>query len=270
LAAYNDPRIVIDDYTAPNICLLDDFDPDFDPACEQFDRNRYWQADLRLGYELSDTLQLSSISGYAQLDHEASVDYQLLGTEDRTTDVESTVFYQELQLNAALFAGALDLVAGLNYFHEKSTSPGLTINRRGSSAFPASANGDTDGGLFRLTDTFTTQRSNSYGAFLSGTWHVTDRLNFTGGLRFAHDKKDYEQLEHASDNFVPAPGTTTTFVDSDDSWSQLDYRATLDYHFTDDVMAYATLAKAYKAGQYSYAIIDRVPGPEQSGDFIQT
>ena len=270
LAAYNDPRIVIDDYTAPNICLLDDFDPDFDPACEQFDRNRYWQADLRVGYELSDTLQLSSISGYAQLDHEASVDYQLLGTEDRTTDVESTVFYQELQLNAALFAGALDLVAGLNYFHEKSTSPGLTINRRGSSAFPASANGDTDGGLFRLTDTFTTQRSNSYGAFLSGTWHVTDRLNFTGGLRFAHDKKDYEQLEHASDNFVPAPGTTSTFVESDDSWSQLDYRATLDYHFTDDVMAYATLSKAYKAGQYSYAIIDRVPGPEQSGDFIQT
>lgn len=270
IAPYNDPRIVIDDYTAPNICLLDDFDPDFDTACEQFDRNRYWQADLQLRYELTDTLQVSSVSGYAKLDHEASVDYQLLGTEDRTTDVKSEVFYQELQLNAALFNGAIDLVGGLNYFYEKSTSPGLTINRRGTSVFPSSANGDTDAGLFRLTDTFTEQVSNSYGAFLSGTWHVTDRLNVTGGLRFAYDKKDYQQTEHASDNFVPAPGTTSTFVASDDSWNEIDYRGTIDYHFTDDVMAYATISKAYKAGQYSFGIIDRVPGPEQSGDFIRT
>ncbi len=270
LAPYNDPRIVIDDYTAPSICLLDDFDPDFDAACEQFDHNRYWQTDLRMSYELSDALQLSSVSGYAKLDHEASVDYQLLGTEDRSTDVESEVFYQELQLNAQLFGGAVDLVGGVNYFHEKSSSPGLTFNRRGTSAFPDQANGDGDAGLFRLNDTFTQQVSNSYGAFLSGTWHATDRLNLTGGLRFAYDKKDYEQTEHASANFVPAPGTTSTFVESDDSWDEIDYRGTIDYHFTPDVMAYATVSKAYKAGQYSFSIIDRVPGPDQSGDFIRT
>lgn len=270
LAPYNDPRIVIDDYTAPSVCLLDDFNPDFDAACEQFDHNRYWQSDLRMSYELTDRLTLSSVSGLAKLDHKASVDYQLLGTEDRKTDVKSTVFYQELQLNAELFDGALDLVSGLNYFHEKSTGPGLTINRRGTSAFPSDANGDGDAGLFRLNDTFTKQISDSYGAFLSGTWHVTERFNVTGGLRFAYDKKDYEQTEHASANFVPAPGTASTFVESDDSWKQVDYRGTIDYHLTDDIMAYATVSKAYKAGQYSHSIIDRIPGPDQSGDFIRT
>lgn len=270
LAPYNDPRIVVDDFTAPSICLLDDFDPDFDEACEQFDNNRYWQADLRTSYDISDTLALSSVTGLAKLDHEASVDYQLLGTEDRSTDVESTVFYQELQLNAELFGGAVDLVTGLNYFYEKSESPGLIINRRGTSAFPDQPNGDTDAGLFRLNDTYTEQVSNSYGAFVSGTWHATDRLNLTGGLRFAYDAKDYEDTEHASANFTPAPGTTSTTVTSDDSWDQIDWRATVDYNFTEDVMVYATASKAYKAGQFSYSIIDRTPGPDQSGDFIKT
>lgn len=269
LAPYNDPRIVIDDFTAPSICLLDDFDPDFDKACEQFDKNEYWQADLRLAYELSDTISLSSISGLAKLDHKASVDYQLLGFEDRSTDVASTVFYQELQLNAELFSGAVNLVGGLNYFYEQSEGPGLIINRRGSSVFPDSPNGNTDARLFRMNDTFVQQDSNSYGAFVNATWHITDRLNFTGGLRFAYDEKDYAETEQASDDFTPAPGTTSTSVSSDHSWDQIDWRATVDYDLTPDWMIYATASKAYKAGQFSFTIIDRVPGPEQSGDFIQ-
>ncbi|WP_235911453.1 TonB-dependent receptor [Croceibacterium soli] len=270
LAPYNDPRIVIDDFTAPSICLLDDFDPDFDKACEQFDNNRYWQADLRTAYDISDTLQVSSVTGVAKLDHDASVDYQLLGTEDRSTDLKSLVFYQELQLNAELFGGAVDLVTGLNYFYEKSESPALTINRRGTSAFPNRANGNADAGLFRLNDAYTEQVSNSYGVFVSGTWHATDRLNLTGGLRFAYDKKDFSETEHASANFTPAPGTTFTHVTSDDSWNQIDWRATVDYDLAEDVMAYATASKAYKAGQFSFTALDRIPGPDQSGDFIQT
>jgi len=270
LAAYNDPRIVIDDFTAPSICLLDDFDPDFDAACEQDQRDKYWQADLRMGYDLSDTLSLSSVSGVSRLKHTASVDYQLLGTEDRLTDVKSTTFYQELQLNAELFAGALDLVTGLNYFYEKSEAPGQVINRRGSSVFPSTPRGDTDGGLFVLNDNYVQQVANSYGVFASGTWHVTDQLNLTGGLRYALDEKEYDETEYASANFTPAPGTTSTTVGSEDDWKQLDWRGTVDYHLTDDVMIYATASKAYKAGQFSFTIIDRVPGPEQSGDFIRT
>ncbi len=269
LAEYNDPRIVIDDFTAPSICLLDDFDPDYDRACSQDQRNKYWQADLRLSYDLNDDLTLSSTTGLAKMIHRASVDYQLLGTENRLTDVSSTVFYQELQLNAALFGGALDFVGGFNYFYEKSASPGLTINRRGSSVFPDRPNGNTDGGLFRLTDTYVEQASNSFGIFASGTWHITDQLNFTGGLRYANDRKKYDETEQASDNFTPAPGTTSTTVFSDHSWGQIDWRATLDYSFSRDLMVYATVSKAYKAGQFSFQILDRIPGEDQSGDFIQ-
>jgi iron complex outermembrane receptor protein len=284
LQAYNDPRIVRGAYKATDICLIDDFNPDYDPACNQINNNEYWQADLNVKYDLSESVSLSSVTGYAKLDHRGISDYQVLGTEVRRDDLKSKVFYQELQLNAALFNNAIDFVTGVNYFYEDSGRlPNFTLTRRGSSVFPSAAqqaaagfdinnfgNGNRDAGLFRTADTVITQISKSWGIFGSATWHVTDRLNVTGGLRQAWDKKKYAQTRFpgtpgitavgntpifsTSPEFSVAPGTTSTTVNAGDTFRALDYRATVDYHLTDDIMAYATISKAYKAGTFSYTI----------------
>ncbi len=278
LAAYNDPRIVPGDFTAPSICLMDDFDPDWDKACEQFENNTYWQGNINLTYDLSDTMSISSISGLSNLDNESQVDWQFLGTEQRYTKVTSDVLYQELQLNAGLLGGAVDLVVGGSYFHEKSFSDGFIETRRGTSDTPRGGpfkdqprpNGNADAGLFHRADTETTQKSDSLGLFGSATWHLTSRLNFTGGLRYAHDYKYYAETEFPSADFTPAPGTSSTTVWSDHNWDVVDWRASLDYHILPDWMLYATVSKAYKAGSYSgVGIIDNVPGADQSGDYIQ-
>ena len=273
LATVDDPRLVLDDYTMPAICLLDDFNPDWDRACEQSNDSKYYQADANIQWKLSDTLALTSISGWAKLDHTGVTDWQLLGTERRPDDVLSKVFYQEFQLNAGLFGGRVDFVTGVNFFREDASSATVTINRRGTSTFsPAggAANGNADAGLFRLADTDTQQKSNSYGWFNSATWHITDKLNFTGGARLAYDKKEIEQTRFPSngDNWNPAPGTTSTTVNADDSWTEVDWRGTVDFHFTKDFMAYVTASKAYRAGQYSLNVLSLVPGPQQSDDFI--
>src|SRR5690606_21997973 len=91
IAAYNDPRIVIDDFTAPGFCLIDDFDPDFDDACLQFDNTDYWQGSFNVSYDLSDTVSMSSITGLSALDSESNADWQYLGTEARINDLESRV-----------------------------------------------------------------------------------------------------------------------------------------------------------------------------------
>lgn len=271
LAPYNDPRLVHGRFHAPDTCLIDDFDPDYDAACNQYNDNKYIQADLRIGYDLNENISLSSISGYAQLEHRGFSDFQVIGTEIRNDDVDSTVFYQELQVNAGLFGGAIDLVSGGNYFHETAEAPNFVINRRGTSVYPGNPGNppNDDAGLFRLADTFTKQVSDSYGLFASATWHVTDRLNLTGGLRRAWDKKDYMQTRFPATDFTPAPGTNSTVVESGKTFKALDYRATVDYHFTDDIMAYGTISKAYKAGQFSYTIASWTPannatGPNQS------
>jgi len=267
LAPYNDPRIVKNAFNTTDICLMDDFDPDYDPACNQKLTSDYWQVDLNFGIDLSDTVRLGSVSGYAQLRHSGTSDYQGLGMESRGENVSSNVFYQELQLNAALFGDALDVVTGANYFHEKSFAPNHIVTRRGTSVYPADPGTppDADAGLFRIADTFTEQRSDSYGLFLSATWHATDRLNITGGVRQAWDKKDYLQTRFPASDFTPAPGTTSTTVNAGDTFTALDYRGTIDYHFDDDIMAYATISKAYKAGQYSYTIASWTAANQATG-----
>ncbi|MBB5733286.1 iron complex outermembrane receptor protein [Altererythrobacter atlanticus] len=277
IAAYNDPRIVIDDFTAPGFCLIDDFDPDFDEQCEQFDNTEYWQASLNLAYDLSDNVSVSSISGISRLDNNSNLDWQYLGTERRLNEITSEVFYQELQLNASLFAGAVDLVVGGSYFHEKSFNDQEVVNRRGTSDTPRGGpnanipqpNGNADLGLFHRSDTETTQTSDSYGLFASATWHITPDLNFTGGLRYAHDYKSYESTEFAHETFTPAPGTDRTTVNSDHNWDQVDWRASVDYHLTDTWMWYVTASKAYKAGSYGgLEIVDNIRGEDQSGEFL--
>jgi iron complex outermembrane receptor protein len=276
LAAENDPRIVRGPRTDPDFCLIDDFDPDWYAACEQHNDNDYYQADATVNWRLSDALSLTSTTGYANLDHKGLTDWPLLGMERRPDDVESKVFYQELQLNAGLFGGKVDYVTGLNYFSEDAESATVNLNRRGTSAYNGAGGTpgvppNADAGHFRLADTDTEQNSDSYGWFNSLTWHTTDKLNMTVGARLAYDKKEIEQTRYPTngDNWNPAPGTSSTTVNADDSWTEVDWRGTLDYHFTNDIMVYTTASKAYRAGQYSLNVLANVPGELQSDDFIE-
>jgi iron complex outermembrane recepter protein len=272
LAVVDDPRIILGNYEMPDFCLVDDWNPDWDEACELQNDSTYYQFDANATYAFSETTSLTSLTGYAKLDHVGNTDWQLLGFEFRPDDLESTVFYQELQLNMSLFSGKVDFVTGLNYFYEKALSHNWQDTRRGTSTFSTTggaANGNADAGMFRTGDIALSQRSNSFGWFNSGTWHATDKFNVTAGVRFAYDQKDYEQTRYGASDFVPAPGTTATTVTSDASWDDIDWRLTLDYHFTPDIMAYTTASKAYKAGQFSYTVAQRVPGELQSGDFIK-
>jgi iron complex outermembrane receptor protein len=268
LAAYNDSRIVTGDpFRASDLCFMDDFNPDYDPACNQFSNDVFWQADFNLAYDLTENLTVTSITGYSELEHEGLSDYQVLGTENRGENVNSEVFYQELQFNAALFGGAVDLVTGGSYFREDSSAPNANITRRGTSTFTPQQPGtppNADAGLFRVADTITEQVSDSFGLFASATLHVNEFLNLTAGVRQAWDKKDYTQTRFPATDFTPAPGTTSTTVNADASFEALDYRGTVDIHINDDIMAYATISKAYKAGSFSYAIASNATGAAQS------
>jgi iron complex outermembrane receptor protein len=121
------------------------------------------------------------------------------------------------------------------------------------SATGGTANGNVGEAFLRVTNNARTkQTANSYGWFNSLTWHITDKLNLTGGVRFAYDKKDIrsERVPGTPVDFTPVPGTTSTTVTARDSWHSVDWRGTVDYHFTPDIMAYATASKAYKAGAF--------------------
>src|SRR3546814_1878521 len=118
-------------------------------------------------------------------------------------------------------------------------------------------------------------------------WHATDRLNLTFGLRWTRDEKDFTWLNNprsaptldatlaqldaiglfAALNQMGLPVTPDTFMfdiafidppavlnkgvlnKASNSWTDLSPRFVVDYHFNDDTMGYASLAKGYKRSE---------------------
>jgi iron complex outermembrane receptor protein len=282
----NDPRLVLDDYTMPDWCFLDGPDPDWDEMCRQWNKSRYSQLDATVDWEISDRISLVSTTGLSDFTSSGVSDWQLLGMEFRPSTVLSEVFYQELQFNFSL-GSRVTLVAGLNYFDETSSSPREALyNAVGSSAFNATTGGLANGNLWgcavgganppfcntgerrlRVTgDSTTEQDATAYGIFASGTIDFTERVGLTVGVRQSYDEKEFTNTQFASDNFIPQNGVSTT-VSAEDDWSDLDWRATLDFDITDDFMVYVTSSKAFRAGtfagQTSDCSVPAPPGPPQ-------
>jgi iron complex outermembrane receptor protein len=80
-----------------------------------------------------------------------------------------------------------------------------------------------------------THESESRAAFAQATYDLTDRLSFTGGVRYTEDEKTLNQV---------APFLRNPRKD----FSRFNWSATLDYKVNDDVMTYARAATGYKAG----------------------
>lgn len=106
----------------------------------------------------------------------------------------------------------------------------------------------------------------SYAAFGQATWHATDALSITGGLRFTHEKKtglfdqytaagndlsllspsDQVAAQKLRDAIYPEKRYTTGLKDD-----ALTGQITVAYDVADDVLAYATYSRGSKSGGLS-------------------
>ena len=133
----------------------------------------------------------------------------------------------------------------------------------------------------RFTNTLDTK---AYALFGDTIWHATNRLNLTFGLRYTRDEKDFSWLNTLRNaptldatldqldamGFFALAGVPkelfvfdVAFIDppamlnkgvtnkASQSWTDLSPRFVVDYHFNDDTMGYASLAKGYKAGGFN-------------------
>ena len=270
---HNDPRLVLDDYTMPDFCFLTGPNPDWDDACLQWNKNEYTQFDAAVTWDLSDRVSMVSTTGLSDFSSDGISDWQLLGMESRRDRTESQTLWQEVVFNIDLFDGKVDLITGGNYFTEELISPRAPLyNAIGSSVFSATAPGGgtafgnhwgcAGGGttpplcsagesrLRRTGDLYGETDTESLGAFVSANWHMTERLNLTLGLRGIYEERDVLSIAYASDNFVPQNGVADELSGNND-WSETDWRSTLDFQVTDDLMLYFTRSKAFRAGTFA-------------------
>jgi iron complex outermembrane receptor protein len=109
----------------------------------------------------------------------------------------------------------------------------------------------------------------SWAGYGDATWSITDETNLTGGIRYTYDDKQFD-LFTAYQNYLILPGDSVTDPDGflyglafnsdgqpvvdasqSESWGSWSGRIVLDHHFTDEIMAYASVSTGFKSGGFN-------------------
>ena len=201
-----------------------------------------WGLSGKIDYRLSDMLTLTSITAYRHYNSEFNQDSDL--SPIAVTLVGNRVWHsqwsEEIRLNGVV-NDFLDWTVGGFYFDQKSFYEGrIDLNYadldfiHGPDPTPAT----------------------TWALFAHTVFHLTDRLNLSGGVRYSDEAKDYTHHRHNPDNtdigtypnginvrVLGVNGLLARFRDT-----RFDWRVALDYHWTDGFMTYGQVSTGYKGG----------------------
>ncbi|MEZ5568954.1 MAG: TonB-dependent receptor [Halioglobus sp.] len=110
--------------------------------------------------------------------------------------------------------------------------------------------------------------SESYAVFGQGTYHLTDKLDITGGLRWQYDKTDFG-FNVSIPSIVPGFGFgDAVALDGDVDNDGMSGKLALQYQVNDETMVYASYARGYKGptGVFEGAETEEID-PETSNNY---
>ena len=97
------------------------------------------------------------------------------------------------------------------------------------------------------------QQTDSWAAFFSADWAISDRLTLTVGGRYTEEEKDFSG-DNGSIGWNPAAGETRptdqSTVEYDADWSEFTPSASLRFNMTDNTMLWASYAEGFKSGGF--------------------
>ena len=111
-----------------------------------------------------------------------------------------------------------------------------------------------------------TQKTTSYAAFFSTTWHITDKARLNLATRYTSEKKQLNTftLRRASQTPIALPGPTSVaecsdvVVDGSGSrftcakrWSEFSPKLGIDYSFSENLLGYAHVSRGFRSGAFN-------------------
>ncbi|RPZ43452.1 TonB-dependent receptor [Pseudomonas aeruginosa] len=238
---------------------------------------------LEANWKLAGGYRLTSISAYRYWHFTPANDEQLnvSAINDTGVEVHDRQFSQEIRL-ASPTGGAFDYVVGAYAFRQNLGNKTFTSYGPLADLYLLGAN------LGALNDTYSKANgkieTDSFALFAQGTWHLTERLDFTAGLRGTYEEKNAKV-----ERFAPLGGAAVGGVgaavrngqlgayDSGDL-SQYNFAPSallsLSYQFSDDLLGYASLSHGEKSGGVNLAVGSApsagadslLVGPERAND----
>ena len=251
-------------------------------------KNEYegWGVSGNVDLDLTDNVQLQSITAYREWDNSFTIDGDLspARTQIGNNELNHWFWSQEFRINAEI-SDQLQATLGAYYSDEETTYYTLQDIRYVSIGAPASVCAAIGGLATETCPIFPLQfigndpvRTKSKAVFGTAIFKATDALTLTGGFRYTKDSKDYTYFRFNLDGvtinpFVDgvgavygagysgpdtrnaiAPAGTTDIVTSltgrtaSFRGNRWDYRFSVDYRFSPEVLVYATTGTGYKAG----------------------
>lgn len=238
---------------------------------------------VEANWNLAGGYTLTSISAYRYWHFTPANDESLNVPALLNTGVEvhDRQFSQEIRL-ASPTGGAFDYVLGAYVFNQNLGNKTFTDYGSQADLFLLGAN------LGAINNVSTKANgkieTDSYALFAQGTWHLTDRLDFTAGLRGTYEEKDANIKR-----FAPVGGAAVTGQAAAIRAAQLgaydsgdlslhnaapSFLLSLAYKFDEDLLGYASLAHGEKSGGVNLAVGSApvagadslVVGPERAND----
>lgn len=181
---------------------------------------------------------LKSISAYREFDATFYNDFDfspVIAFHNNNSGFTHEQFSQELQIVGSAFDDKLDYVAGLYYFEEEGTQEVDLVGFVGWT--PAI----TTTPFFQHAIRDVTNTSQA--AYTQLTYHITDALHLTVGLRYTDDEKDFDaQIIRNHALFQEGQGTQTA--------TETDPMINLSYDLDESTMLYATYSTGFRDGGF--------------------
>lgn len=245
VAAPGNPPFYIDPLGAAGIQLA---------ATSGNDRSKYtgWGVSSNIKVDLSDTMQLTSITGYRKFDTEFYTDDDLtpINTNFGRNFLKNHSFSQELRLNVEP-ADGINLTVGGYYFDQKSVYDSFQ-DIRYVSVFPLQ---------FRQPDP---TKAKAKAAFANVGWELTEALTVNAGLRYTDESKNQTYFRFNLDGtvnrfvdpvgaangvgYVGPNGTALSGFTARYKADRVDYRVAVDYRWSPEFLTYVSVATGFKGG----------------------
>ena len=182
-----------------------------------FVRADEFNVNATVSYDFGGAL-LESITSYR--DQDSLANNPFAGAAAVTVGQISDIFAQELRLSGDALDDRLQWQVGGFY----ATEEGIDIDNVGGTRITGSEN-------------------ETIAVFGQGTYAITDRLNFTGGVRYTDENRGLELVEE-----IAATGPLPPVPQLEASFDGISWLAGLDYEVYDDILAYATISRGFRSG----------------------
>jgi len=249
-----------------------------------------WGVSLEADWELEEGLDLVSISSYREFDAFRQQDIDFSDAFILLPQGEEELFRtfsQEFRLTGS--AGPIDWLGGIYAYSEKFDGGGqVRFDQDGDEYWAILHSAISGGGLVLDPANYrpgtgcdaslpgcgyfenATQKTEGFALFTNDTWHITESLDLTGGVRFNWENKEGKELVNGAppgsvinETWCTTPPTAARFVaffqafcdnrsfSGERTEQEFTYSTSLNYHWTPDLITYLSFARGYKAGGFN-------------------